>query len=107
MLVSPGATLTGIVDKALAAAGASRHVVVAVPYFLAALATVARTNLLATVPRRVAHFHAADFGLTIALPPIVVRSFSVQMVWSRRLGVDPALRRPRTITELVLAAGAA
>ena len=51
VLVSPGGTLTGIVDKALARAGASRRVVVAVPYFLAALATVADTDLIATVPR--------------------------------------------------------
>lgn len=91
VLVSPGATLTGIVDKALAGSGTSRQVVVAVPYFFAALATVARTDLLATVPRQIAHCHAAEFGLTMALPPVMVRSFPVQMVWSKRLGVDPAL----------------
>jgi DNA-binding transcriptional LysR family regulator len=91
VLVSPGGTLTGIVDKALAVAGASRRVVVAVPYFLAALATVARSDLLATVPRRVAHCHARHFGLAMAPPPIPIRSFPVQMIWSRRLAVDSAL----------------
>ncbi len=91
VLVSPGASLTGIVDKALAGLGASRQVVMAVPYFFAALATVARTDLIETPPRRVAHCHAATFGLTMALPPVPVRSFPVQMVWSRRLGADPAL----------------
>ena len=91
VLVSPGATLTGIVDKALASAGISRRVVVAVPYFFAALVTVARTDLLATVPRRIADCHAAGFGLTTALPPVLVRSFPVQMVWNKRLGLDPAL----------------
>ena len=91
VLVAPGATLTGIVDKALAGVGASRRVVVAVPYFFAALATVARTDLLATVPHRIAHGHAMEFGLEIALPPVAIRSFPVQMVWSKRLGVDPAL----------------
>jgi len=88
VLVSPGGTLTGIVDKALAAASVSRRVVVAVPYFLAALATVARTDLLATVPRRVAHCHAARFGLAVATPPVPIRSFPVQMIWSRRLAAD-------------------
>jgi DNA-binding transcriptional LysR family regulator len=91
VLVSPGASLTGIVDKALAGAGAARRVVLAVPYFLAALATVARTDLIATVPSRLARCHAAAFGLMTALPPVPVRSFPVQMVWSRRLGADPAL----------------
>ncbi|MBV8869861.1 MAG: LysR family transcriptional regulator, partial [Acetobacteraceae bacterium] len=91
VLVSPGATLTGVVDEALAKAGVSRRVVAAVPYFLAALATVARTDLLATVPSRVARCHAAGFGLATAVPPVPVRSFPVRMVWSRRLGADPAL----------------
>jgi DNA-binding transcriptional LysR family regulator len=91
VLVSPGASLSGIVDDALAKAGVSRRVVAAVPYFLAALATVARTDLLATVPRRVARCHAPDFGLATAIPPVPVRSFPVRMVWNRRLGADPAL----------------
>jgi DNA-binding transcriptional LysR family regulator len=91
VLVSPGGTLTGIVDKALKSAGASRRVVVAVPYFLAALATVANTDLLATVPRRVAHCHARNFGLAMAPPPIPIRPFPVQMIWSRRMAVDSAM----------------
>jgi DNA-binding transcriptional LysR family regulator len=91
VLVSPGGTLTGIVDKALAGAGARRRVVAAVPYFLAALATVAQTDLIATVPRRAAHGHAKRFGLAMAAPPVPVRSFPVQMIWSRRLAADPAI----------------
>lgn len=91
VLVSPGASLTGIVDKTLARLGASRRVVVAVPYFLAALATVASTDLIATVPRRVAGRHAASFGITTAPPPVPIRSFPVQMVWSKRGGADPVI----------------
>ncbi|MBV8616108.1 MAG: LysR family transcriptional regulator [Acetobacteraceae bacterium] len=91
VLVSPGASLSGVVDEALARAGVSRRVVAAVPYFLAALATVARTDLLATVPERVARCHAPNFRLATAVPPVPVRSFPVRMVWSRRLGADPAL----------------
>ena len=91
VLVSPGGTLSGIVDKALAAAGVSRHVVMAVPYFFAALATVARTNLIATLPRRLAVHHAGDFNLGSVAPPVAIRPFPVRMVWSRRQGDDPAL----------------
>ncbi len=91
VLASPGGSLSGIVDKALAEAGVSRRVVMAVPYFFAVLATVARTDLLATLPRRVAQCHAKDFGLSTAVPPVQIRSFPVQMIWSRRLGVDPAI----------------
>jgi DNA-binding transcriptional LysR family regulator len=91
VLVSPGGTLTGIVDKTLDDLGMSRRVVMAVPYFFAALATVARTDLIATLPRRVAQRHAREFGLSSINPPLKIRSFPVQMVWSRRLGADPAL----------------
>jgi DNA-binding transcriptional LysR family regulator len=92
VLASPGGrSLSGIVDKTLATAGVSRRVVMAVPYFFAVLATVARTDLIATLPRRVAQCHAKDFGLGITVPPVPIRSFPVQMVWSRRLGVDPAI----------------
>jgi DNA-binding transcriptional LysR family regulator len=90
VLVSPGGTLNGIVDTALVEAGASRRVVLAVPYFLTALATVARTDLLATVQSRVATSHAATFDLETALPPVPIRSFPVRMTWNRRLGGDPA-----------------
>ena len=96
VLASPGGSLSGIVDKALAEAGVSRRVVMAVPYFFAVLATVARTDLLATLPRRVAQCHAKDFGLSTAVPPVQIRSFPVQMIWSRRLGVDPAIVWLRT-----------
>jgi DNA-binding transcriptional LysR family regulator len=91
VLVSPTGSLNGIVDKALADVGRTRRVILAVPYFFAALATVARTELIATLPSRVARFHAANFGLGTRSPPVPIRSFPVQMVWSKRLGDDPAL----------------
>ncbi len=95
-LVSPGGSLSGVVDRLLAAEGLSRRVVVAVPYFFAALATVARTDLIATVPRRTALLHAESFGLKVVAPPLPIRRFPVQMVWSRRSGADPAIAWLRT-----------
>jgi DNA-binding transcriptional LysR family regulator len=91
VLIAPGGTLGGIVDPALAAAGHARRVVVAVPYFLAALATVAASNLIATVPRRLALAHAASFGLVTAEPPLAIRRFTVRMTWGRRSASDPGL----------------
>jgi DNA-binding transcriptional LysR family regulator len=91
VLVSPGGTLSGIVDSLLARQGRSRRVAVAVPYFLAALATVARSDLIATVPRRIALLHGRNFGLASAAPPLPVRQFPVWMTWSRRTSTDPAM----------------
>jgi len=90
VLVAPGGSMSGIVDTTLAAAGLSRRVALAVPYFLAALAAVSRTNLVATVPRRLARRHAGDFRLTAVAAPLPIRKFPVHMVWSKRSGKDPA-----------------
>ena len=89
VLVSPGGSLSGIVDGALAKEGKSRHISVAVPYFLSALAIVAKTDLLVTLPRRLALNHAAQFDLQAVDAPLVIRQFAVSMIWSRRLGTDP------------------
>jgi DNA-binding transcriptional LysR family regulator len=91
VLVSPGGTLSGIVDTALAAEGRSRHVVVAIPYFLAALATVARSDLIATVPRGIASLHGPSFGLGSIEPPMPIRRFPVSMTWDRRTSTDSAI----------------
>ncbi len=91
VLTAPGGTLGGIVDHALAAQGMSRRVVVAVPYFLAALATVASGDLIATVPRRLAVAHAASFRLGMSEPPLALRRFAVRMTWSRRSASDQGL----------------
>lgn len=91
VLTSPGGSLTGVVDEVLAAEGLRRRVAVAVPYFLAALATAARSDLIATVPRRLALAHAAGFGLDTTPPPLPIRRFAVRMLWSRRAGGDPGL----------------
>jgi DNA-binding transcriptional LysR family regulator len=91
VLVSPGGMLSGVVDTALAVDARSRRVAVAVPYFLAALATVARSDLIATVPRRIALLHGPNFGLGSAEPPIAIRRFPVWMTWSRRTSTDPAI----------------
>lgn len=91
VLTAPGGTIGGIVDQILESKGLSRRVVVAVPYFLAALATVAASDLIATVPGRLARAQAASFGLMMAEPPLVIRSFAVRMTWSRRSASDPGL----------------
>ncbi|MBV8973205.1 MAG: LysR family transcriptional regulator [Sphingomonadaceae bacterium] len=91
VLVSPGGTLSGIVDASLAKLGRRRRVVLAVPYFLAALATVAETDLIATLPRRLAGRYAGAFGLATAAPPLAVRAFPVHAAWNRANDSDPAL----------------
>lgn len=60
----------GNVDQTLAGRGLSRRVALTVPNFLLALAIVARTDLLAALPRRVATMHGAMFGVAFAEVPL-------------------------------------
>lgn len=89
VLISPGGDLRGVVDDRLQAMGRSRRVALGLPAFLPALAAVAASGALVTLPARVARTLAPGFGLVTAAPPIVVRSFPVSVFWHRRNDADP------------------
>lgn len=89
VLVSQGGDLTGIVDAALAAKNRQRQVVAATPYFLTALATVARSDAIATMPGSIARAHAGDLGLRLFPCPAPVRRLRVNLLSSNRISNDP------------------
>lgn len=89
VLISPGGDLRGIVDDQLEAMGRSRRVILGLPAFLPALAAVAASGALVTLPARVARAFAPGFGLVTAEPPLPVRSFPVSVFWHRRNDTDP------------------
>ena len=84
IVVSFDGSVSGIVDRVLARDGHSRKLVAAVPFFTTALATVARSDLIATVPRRLAETLAPLFGVQILEPPIMIRPYRVLVVWHER-----------------------
>jgi DNA-binding transcriptional LysR family regulator len=89
VLIAPGGDLRGVVDDQLAALDRSRRVILGLPAFLPALAAVAASCALVTLPARVARALAPGFGLATAEPPIPVRSFPVSVFWHRRNDTDP------------------
>lgn len=89
VLISPAGDLRGVVDDQLAAMGRRRRVILGLPAFLPALAAVAATGALVTLPARVARALAPGFGLVTADPPIPVRPFPVSVFWHRRNDTDP------------------
>jgi DNA-binding transcriptional LysR family regulator len=92
ILISPGGDLRGVVDDQLAAMNRRRRVVLGLPAFLPALAAVAASGALVTLPARVARAFAPGFGLVTAEPPIPVRTFAVSVFWHRRNDTDPRIR---------------
>ncbi len=84
LIVSQSGERRGIADQALAKLGRERRVVAALPYFLAALATVSRTDLVATLPRALVEAFATHFSLAVVEPPVALRRFPVAVVRHRR-----------------------
>ena len=89
VLIAPGGDLRGVVDGQLEGMGRSRRIVLGLPAFLPALAAVAASGALVTLPARVARTFAGGFGLVTARPPLEVRSFPVSVFWHRRNDADP------------------
>ena len=90
-MVSPGGAMRGAVDRALARLGRSRRVILAASNFLSVLDAVGRTDLIATVPARLAQQQAARFGLVIHEPPLDLPGFPVSVARHRRSDGDAAL----------------
>ncbi|PJI92635.1 LysR family transcriptional regulator [Yoonia maricola] len=91
VLAAPGGTAGGIVDRTLRTAGRSRTVAVMTTSFLSALDVVSRTDLIATVPSRLAKAQANSFQLMIYDPPVAPRPFQVSATWHKRAGSDAAI----------------
>lgn len=89
LVVSFDGALSGIADQTLERMGLSRQVVAALPLFFPALATIAETDLVATLPSRLALRHGPRFGLSVAPPPFEIRPFPVSALFHRRDAGSP------------------
>jgi len=87
-IVSPGGgSFTGVTDEALAAAGASRRVVLSVPHFLFLRSALAATDLVAMLPSRLLR-DAPELQQLEA--PVAVQGYEMAMLWHERVHRDPA-----------------
>ncbi|MEL6688706.1 MAG: LysR family transcriptional regulator [Pseudomonadota bacterium] len=84
LLVSPSGYRRHMVDHALQLAGLGRRVRTVVPSLFTALAVLGRTNLIASLPEKVAKEHAGRFGLTHRELPIADSYFGLDAVTHER-----------------------
>jgi DNA-binding transcriptional LysR family regulator len=103
VMVAPRGTPGSLVDTALARAGKSRRVAVAVPSFLIVPFIVASTDLIATLPTRIADLVAPTMGLVCMKPPVELEPFQMAMAWHERKHAD---RRHRWLREQMIAVAA-
>jgi DNA-binding transcriptional LysR family regulator len=84
LLVSLAGDLEGVADAALAKLGRQRKLVAAMPFFLPAMATVARTDLIATIPSRHAIAFADSFQLDVFASPVALQNYAAGVIWHER-----------------------
>ncbi|KAA8998851.1 LysR family transcriptional regulator [Affinibrenneria salicis] len=88
VIVSPdGGGFQGVTDSALAGVGLTRRVVLSVPHFLFVMSVLARTDLVAMLPERLARHQTA---LQVVEPPVEIPGFEMAMLWHERSHRDPA-----------------
>ena len=88
VLVSPRGTATGALDRILVDFGLKRRIALLIATYLAVPAALAASDLIATVPSRVAEQIAATAAIAITPLPIDFAT-TVSMAWHRRAAGDP------------------
>lgn len=79
------------IDALLAAHGVTRRIALVTPYFIAALAAVAATDLVTTVSALTARRFAAAFDLVLHDPPFADTRLTTTLVCSHVRAADPFL----------------
>jgi DNA-binding transcriptional LysR family regulator len=105
LVTSPSYGL-GLVDRALERRGLKRRVAVRVPFFLVASPIVARTDLVVTLPSRLARLASAGQGVRMVPVPLELGSVVVQQVWHQAADADAASIWLREQVEKAARAGA-
>ena len=80
----------GTLDRPLADLGLRRRVALSVPFLVPAVAAVAGSDLVLTLPRKLAKAVAAMVNVRSVEPPPEIKSFQYFMVWHPRLTAEPA-----------------
>ena len=91
VLVSFKGDTRGTVDHALARLGKTRRVAASVPMFMTALTILSRSDMIGTVPSRLARRYASTFGLQLYEPPMAIEPFTTLAVRHARAGADVGL----------------
>jgi DNA-binding transcriptional LysR family regulator len=82
----------GMVDIALEAIGLRRNVVLRTSHFLTVVPLLAATDLICTMPARIARASGQHHDVVMFEPPVDVPGFDVAMYWHPRRDRDPAAR---------------
>ncbi|MFC4699723.1 LysR family transcriptional regulator [Glaciecola siphonariae] len=101
LLISPRGDERGFIDSALAAEGYTRHIAMIINQFAAAPGIVASSDLVLTVPSRIAKLYADTYQLKVSKCPLSAPEGYVQtkVIWHARLGKHPAFQWLRELIQ--------
>ena len=104
VLISPrGGSFFGVVDEELARQGLKRDVVVSVPHFMLLPPVIRQTDLVATMPKRLAQHSVSGCELQLLKPPLELEGYDVHQVWHPRTDADPVQKWLRGLVSEVAA----
>ncbi|HZS65566.1 MAG TPA: LysR family transcriptional regulator [Burkholderiales bacterium] len=90
-----------VVEEALERAGLARRIALRLPHFTVVPMVLERTDLLCTLPARVARVFEQRGGLKSLAPPVPIPTADVAVHWHERFEADPGNRWLREqVTEL-------
>jgi len=89
VVVSQG-TGHGKVDELLERSGVARSVLLTVPHFVAVGHILQHSDMVATVPERLAQALVGPFGLTYVSHPATLPEIAINMFWHAKYHKDPA-----------------
>lgn len=97
LLVSLREDRTGRIDQILSNQNLQRHIVLTIPHFLLAGFVLARTNLLAAIPQRLAQVWIEFLPLQILPLPLPVSGFALSLLWHAKNQDEPGHRWLRSL----------
>jgi len=97
VLVTAAGTGQNLVEEALESYGVSRNVALTLPNYLGIGGLVAATDLVVTVPRRVAETLLRIADVKLIAPPFELPVFAIKQHWHDRYQHDPANRWLRSV----------
>ena len=78
-----------MIDLALAKRGLQRRIAVSVPHFISMPLMVRSSDMICTLPRRMATLYADHFRLRAQAVPLRLPQFPVYLLWHESLHQDP------------------
>jgi len=106
LVVMATGTGHGKVDELLQRSGVPRTVRLTVPHFVAVGHILSHSDLVATVPERLAEKMVAPFGLRYVTHPAALPEVAINLFWHAKFHKDPANRWLRSLVVSLFAADA-